>query len=95
MALDLATGVRDTVSSETLACCRKTLTYRQTHGYEIGNQVVHRYIGQQALAPCDAISHRGVTTPPRVHGFVADIGARIAETIAWSQADGVIAAPPA
>jgi putative pyrroloquinoline-quinone binding quinoprotein len=95
MVLNLATGERHPISSATLVWCRKTLTYRQTHGYEIANQAVHRYIGQQALAPCDATSHRLMTTPPQVPGFVADIGARIAETIAWSQADGVFAAPPA
>lgn len=94
MALNLATGARHAVSSATLAWCRNTLTYRQTHGYEIGDQTVHRYIGQQAVGPCDARSQHPVAAPSPVPAFIGDIGARIADTIAWSQTDGVIAARP-
>jgi len=89
IALNLATGSRESPRGPVAAWCRKTIIY---HGaaYPSGATTANVYIGQDALFPCTD-KFRSRPTPTIVPAFVKAIGATAAGITAWSEPHRVTA----
>jgi hypothetical protein len=93
VTLDLQTGTSHAVSATTRAWCRPILQYHERLAYPTaGGGSTNQYTGQPALEPCTSAGH-ATSAPSSIPSFVAAIGARSGNIIAWSTKNGIAAAP--
>jgi hypothetical protein len=93
VALDLATGVRSLTADPLPAWCRSYVEFRLRARYALPGRTRFRFFGQDALTPCDGRTRRPQPAPAQVPAWIGEIGARVGGVIAWSETNGVVAAP--
>jgi outer membrane protein assembly factor BamB len=91
VALNLGSGATRRVSASAPAWCSRVMQYRLTNGYRSSAGVIHQYIGQDALTPCNAAGR------PRApsNGIPSFVGTRTNGLAFWANASGVFARPSA